>query len=34
MTNKRDIAKDPEAGENYSTLITKSSTRARQDGKI
>ena len=32
-SHRLDAAKDPEAQENYSTLISTSSTRARQDGK-
>ena len=32
--NRKDDSKDPEAQENYTTLISTSSTRARPDGKI
>ena len=34
MRNRKKTAKDPEAQENYSILISTSSTRARQDTKI
>ena len=33
MRNRKDAAKDPEAQESYSTLISASPMRTRRDGK-